>query len=104
MLVYNKDIFLAGIRSFIGVNHKICFIQGMPIKKSLIDFIYIYERAIKRQKLNETKEPYENEYKRLKLVNPFHIEIMMAKVYTRNIFYVFQDELQYSLVCYSLYK
>lgn len=90
MLVYSKDISLNIIRSSHWNESQNMFYSSYVNKKnSLINFIYRFERSIKRQRLNETKKPYENEYKRLKLVTPFHMEITMAKVYTCKIFYVF---------------
>eukprot|EP00268_Persea_americana_P040294 TRINITY_DN3996_c1_g1_i5.p3 TRINITY_DN3996_c1_g1~~TRINITY_DN3996_c1_g1_i5.p3 ORF type:complete len:154 (+),score=22.87 TRINITY_DN3996_c1_g1_i5:1609-2070(+) len=62
-------------------------------KNTLLDFILRFEQGVERLRYLENKEDYKSSNGRPKLKAYSSVEKQMADIYTRNIFYKFQDEL-----------
>ena len=62
-------------------------------KKTLLDFILCFEQGVERLRYLENKDDYESSNGRPKLKTYSSMEKKMVKIYTRNIFYKFRDEL-----------
>ncbi|RWR92230.1 protein FAR-RED IMPAIRED RESPONSE 1-like protein [Cinnamomum micranthum f. kanehirae] len=67
--------------------------QYVEYKNSLLDFILPFDTRVERLRYLEKKEDFENSNGRPKMKTCSLMEKQMAEVYTRNIFYKFQDEL-----------
>ncbi|XP_020253880.1 protein FAR1-RELATED SEQUENCE 5-like [Asparagus officinalis] len=67
-------------------------------KNSLHDFVTIFQRVLARQREGELKEDHCTVEKKPKLKTLWSMEKQMAQIYTKKIFYIFQDELQPSLM------
>ncbi|XP_020242964.1 protein FAR1-RELATED SEQUENCE 5-like [Asparagus officinalis] len=97
--VYHKQYFWAGMSSSQrseGMNALLK--KHISRKNSLHDFVTIFQRVLARQREGELKEDHCTVEKKPKLKTLWSMEKQMAQIYTKKIFYIFQDELQPSLM------
>ena len=91
---YLKHNFFAGMSTTQRSESMNAFVkQYVEYKNSLLDFILRFDAGVERLRYLEKKEDFENSNGRPKLKTCSPMEKQMADIYTRNIFYKFQDEL-----------
>lgn len=95
---YVRHIFVAGMSSSQRVesNHSF-FKRYVHRKKSLIDFITRFNRALVHQRHEELVANHNDCNEVSGMVTGFPMERMMSSIYTKRIFLLFQKELQKSL-------
>ncbi|KAJ4818510.1 Protein FAR1-RELATED SEQUENCE 5 [Rhynchospora pubera] len=91
--VYNKTIFFAGMNTTQRSESMHSFFDSFVNNgTTLREFVMKYEKALECRYLDEQDEQFVSKYKfPTKAKSP--LELHRAKVYTRNIFNLFQDEL-----------
>ncbi|KAK8942651.1 Protein FAR1-RELATED SEQUENCE 6 [Platanthera zijinensis] len=95
-----KDTFWAGMSIAHDKERTNSFFDGhLHSQTCLKDFLSRYEDALQSRYEMEAQADYESFYKARLLVSKYHMEEQLSKLYTLNIFKVFQNELKGGLYC-----
>ncbi|XP_060670968.1 protein FAR-RED IMPAIRED RESPONSE 1-like [Ziziphus jujuba] len=96
---YVNHVFSAGMSSSQRVESSHAFFKRIISKKNLLmDFILRFNRALAHQHHEDLNADHVDINEKPVLKQPLEMEKQMAEIYTRKIFYTFQDELWHSLV------
>ena len=98
MPAYVKHVFSAGMSSSQCAESSHAFFKYISKKNLLIDFILRFNRVLAHQHHEDLNADHVDINEKPVLKLPLEMEKQMAKIYTRKIFYKFQDELWHSLV------
>lgn len=97
-----RGIFTARVRTTQRSESMNSFYDKYVTKKnSLMDFYIRFTRAISRQRHNQLDSDRRSLYTKPKMTSDLAIEIQMASIYTRKVFYRFKEELDKSMKCSS---
>ncbi|KAK1262793.1 Protein FAR-RED IMPAIRED RESPONSE 1 [Acorus gramineus] len=100
-----NDIFMAGMRSTQrSESQNSVFDKFLNKKHSLVEFAHHFERALERQRYNELVADHETLHNTPDLVTPYTVEVQMSKMYTKEIFHIFQKEVQACIQYGSMVK
>ncbi|PKA64412.1 Protein FAR1-like sequence 6 [Apostasia shenzhenica] len=95
-----KDTFWAGMSIFHYKERISSFFEGHVYPEtSLQEFLRNYEGILQSKYEMEVQADHESFHKASLFVPKFHMEEQLSKLYTQNLFKIFQDELKGSLYC-----
>lgn len=69
--------------------------QYVTQKNGLCDFMFRFEQGIATQKYRQLKENHDTQNGRPKLLTDLPMEQQMSEIYTKKMFYKFQDQFMY---------
>ncbi|RWR80203.1 protein FAR1-RELATED SEQUENCE 5-like protein [Cinnamomum micranthum f. kanehirae] len=91
---YIKENFFGGMSTTHRSESMNAFVkQYVEYTNSLLDFILRFDTGVERLRYLEKKEDFENSNGRPEMKTCSPLEKQMANIYTKNLFYKFQDEL-----------
>lgn len=98
--VFLKDTFWAGLSTTQPAESVTPFFDGfVNSKTSLRRFFSMYEAALQSKYENEVEADSDSFSGYWRMVSKFHMEEQLSKLYTLNMFKLFQDELKATMYC-----
>ncbi|XP_019438897.1 PREDICTED: protein FAR1-RELATED SEQUENCE 5-like [Lupinus angustifolius] len=92
--IYNRSTFFAGMNTTLRSESINSFFDSfVHATTTLQEFVIKFEKAVDSRLEAERREDYESRHKHCILSNGSKLEEHVASIYTRNIFFKFQDEL-----------
>ncbi|KAJ4756495.1 Protein FAR1-RELATED SEQUENCE 6 [Rhynchospora pubera] len=100
--VFLKDTFWAGMSATHRNDIVVPFFEGfIDLKTTLKQFLGKYESALQSKYEKEAQADFETFHKRRPAVSKFYMEEQLSKVYTLNMFKLFQDEIEAIMYCHA---
>ncbi|KAK9275756.1 hypothetical protein L1049_023025 [Liquidambar formosana] len=101
--VYAKDIFFAGMSTFQQGESMSPFFDGYVHRQtSLREFFDMYELVLQKKHQKEAFDDFESRDSIPTLRTRYYYELQLSKLYTREIFKKFQDEVEMMSSCFSM--